>query len=33
VIGTVTMNTSGSFAFTDPAGNTRSSCMYRLQGQ
>jgi hypothetical protein len=33
VIGTVTINTSGSFTFTDPAGNTRPSCMYRLQGQ
>jgi hypothetical protein len=33
VIGTVTIDPSGAFKFTDPAGNTRPRRLYRLQGQ
>jgi hypothetical protein len=32
-IGTVTISTSGSFIFTDPAGSTSPGLFYRLQGQ
>jgi hypothetical protein len=33
VIGAVTLDVSGSFTFTDPAGNSRPRCLYRLQAQ
>jgi hypothetical protein len=33
VIGTVTPDVNGSFTFTDPAGNSRPRCLYRLQQQ
>lgn len=33
VVGTAKTDANGSFTFTDPAGNTRPSCMYRLQGR
>jgi hypothetical protein len=32
-IGTVTIDSSGCFAFTDPAGDSRSNCLYRLRVQ
>jgi hypothetical protein len=33
IIGTTTLDIDGSFAFTDPAGNSRPRCFYRLQAQ
>jgi sulfur relay (sulfurtransferase) complex TusBCD TusD component (DsrE family) len=33
LIGTLTLDASGSGQFTDPAGNTLTNCFYRLQGQ
>lgn len=33
VIGTVTLDSTGYFDFTDPAGDSRPNCIYRLRGQ